>query len=92
MPFWYPVCDHPDVGGPAWYVADHVGHVYRSRGHPLGASDELAFHVVDDLAYPGHCGPADTDLACYRIRGSMISPAEGHPRGASDTPWYQMRG
>lgn len=94
MPFWYPVCDHPDAHGPAWFRAVPEGWVYRTAAHPIGASELPSFQVIGDLVYATEheTMPDDDGLPVYQILGSMISPADGHPAGASLVPWYQARG
>ena len=92
MPLWYPVCDHPDAGGPPWFAVDPEGLVYRTDGHPAGPSTTPSFRILDAIAYStGHDTIAGW-TPWFTISGSMVAPADGHPLGPSSVPWYQSRG
>jgi hypothetical protein len=75
----------------AWYqvIGDHV---YRTNAHPSGASATPSFRIDGANIFA-----LDEDLdrlrdsPCFIIKDSMVYPADSHPLGASNAPWYHAR-
>lgn len=89
---WFPVHTHPS--GPArdpWYVVVD-GLVWRTAMHPSGTSGTPSFRIDGDDVYA-----LDRQLdrllsaPCFVIRDAMIFPADTHPLGGSNRPWYEER-
>jgi hypothetical protein len=89
---WFPVHTHPSgAAREPWYsvIGDRI---YRTATHPSGASARPIFRIDGDNVFV-----LDEELVQLRdapsfvVKDSMVFPADAHPLGASNKPWYQAR-
>ena len=92
MQHWFAVYGHPDGITPRpWFAVDEVtGLVYPCDDRAATTfSNEPCLQLADGLVYP-YGSAKDNELPWFEVRGSCVYSAEGHPRGPSVAPWYQM--
>lgn len=88
----FPTSNHPMGRGVLpWY--ERVGQkVFRSYGHPDGASTEAEFIMSQDKLLP--LGQREPDMAgapWFVQRNHRLYPSYGHPEGGSRLPWFEAR-
>lgn len=88
---WYPVHTHPSGAARKPWYAVCGDRVYRAVTHPSGPSAKPIFRIDGANVFV-----LDEDLDRLRdapsfvIKDSMVFPADGHPLGASNRPWYHV--
>ncbi|MBR9829656.1 MAG: hypothetical protein GYB41_13615 [Oceanospirillales bacterium] len=88
----FPTNSHPQGRGVLpWYEC--VGQkVFRSYGHPEGASTEAEFLVQADRLIPLLQRDAELPGAPWFIRREdRFYPGYGHPQGGGRLPWFEIR-
>lgn len=88
----FPTTQHPQGRGVLpWYeLVD--GKVFRSYGHPEGASSQAEFIVRQDKVLPlQQRDPERPGAPWYVVRDRQLYPGYGHPDGGSRIPWFEVR-
>ena len=89
---WFPVHTHPSgAAREPWYAV--IGdHIYRTATHPSGASATPIFRIEgDNIFLIDEELDRLRDAPSFVIKDSMVFPADAHPLGASNKPWYRAR-
>lgn len=87
----FPTDHHPQGRGVLpWYeVRGHK--VFRSYGHPDGASMEAEFLLQQDKLIPLKRNPERPGAPWFVQRQSLFYPGYGHPEGDSRVAWFEVR-
>jgi len=88
----FPTASHPQGRGTLpWY--ERVGEkVFRSYGHPEGASNSADFLVQQDKLIPLQQRNPDLPGAPWYVeRDRRFYPGYGHPEGDAPLPWFEVR-